>query len=342
MKNTAHSILFVLLIIFSCTESAQYQVDGEITGYEGYVFVRYGDFVDSTLVADGAFTFTGSVDRTVQATITNKADGIYAAPFFLDNELVTIDATFEEPYIQMISVSSPSNTLVETVLSALSTIMEDEERLRSNELFLYMDSITAAHPRNDFIIELTTEVITSDFITFQQTNALLGNIDTLLIHPSDLKSMKIALDRQARINPGDQFPAFSFNGLAGEVYTKESFPDQYLLIDVWATWCGPCLEGFDTLLPIYEALNGQLEVLSVSIDSSKDRVIQFLEKNKLPWKQAHAEGEFNNPFMQELGIVFLPFYYLLTPEGEIIAINPAIEDIPELIKRRGSLKEVMK
>lgn len=70
--------------------------------------------------------------------------------------------------------------------------------------------------------------------------------------------------------------------------------------------------------------------------------VNFLAKNSLPWKQAYSEDEFDTPFLKQLGVVFLPFYYLISPDGEILAINPNIEDIPELIKRRGSLKEVLK
>ena len=334
--------LLVLFFFASCEKGPSYEIYGTIENYDQYVFLRYGDFVDSTKVNEGRFYFEGNTDRVVQATITNQANGPYTAPFYLDNDSINVQVTFQEPFITLERVYSAANELPDQVMEGLGAIMEDEEQLRSNAMFLYMDSITAIHPRNDFILELISEVITSDFITIQQAEELLGQIDTTLMHPSDFQSLKVALDRQERINPGDSFPDFTFIGLNGEVYTKESFPNQYLLIDVWATWCTPCLQAFDKLKPIYEELDGQLEILGLSIDKTKERPINYLAQNELPWKQAWTEDEFDNPFLQELGVVFLPFYYLLTPEGEIIAINPAVEDIPELIKRRGSLQEVLK
>jgi thiol-disulfide isomerase/thioredoxin len=338
MKHILYILGICLLAVISCNEQLSYQINGEIENFEGYVFLRYGDHADSTLVENGKFQFTGSVDRTVQATITNKADGFYTAPFYLDNETVHIKTDFNDPHIGLISVESPSNALVQSVMADLGAIMEDEERLRSNELFLYMDSVTTKHPRNDFIIELSSEIITSEYITFEQSNSLLSNIDTLLMDSADLKATRISMSRQQRIKLGDPFPDFNFEGLDGTAYTKESFPNQYLLIDIWATWCGPCLIGFEELLPIYKELNGQLEVLAISIDPSKDRPENFLNQNKLPWKQAYVEGEWDNPFMQQLGVVYLPFYYLLSPEGEIIAINPKMKAIPELIKNHSSLR----
>lgn len=338
MKNTIFILFsFCLLTVLSCNTTESYQINGDLDNFEGYVFLRYDDKVDSTKVENGKFQFEGNVDRTLQATITNRADGMFTAPFYLDNEIINIKVSFNEPYIELISVESSSNALVESVLSDLEAIMEDEERLRNNGLFHYMDSLAFAYPRNDFVIELTTEVITSEFITTQQTDTLLSKIDTLLIDASDLKSVRTALDRKQRINVGSLFPDFNFVGLDNITYTEDSFPNQYLLVDIWATWCGPCIAGYQKLLPIYEELDGELEVLAISIDSSKERLDNFLSKNELPWKQVHVEGEWDNPFLRELGVVFLPFYYLITPESEIIAINPRIEDIPKLIKKHADL-----
>jgi thiol-disulfide isomerase/thioredoxin len=341
LKRQILSVLF-LSFLFACEKGPSYEIHGSIENYDGYVFLRHGNFVDSAKVEDGSFYFEGATNRVVQATITNAVDGPYTAPFFLDNDSVNIQTSYQEPFITLIDVYSPANALPEQILTDLGAIMEDEEKLRSNAMFLYMDSITLQHSNNDFVLELISEVITSDFITIQQAETLLGQIDTTLMHPSDFKSLKLALDRQERLNPGDQFPVFTFNGLNGEVYTKESFPDQYVLIDVWATWCGPCLDAFEELKPLYEELDGQLEIIGLSIDKTQDRPINFLKQNELPWKQAWTEDEWNNTFLQQLGVVFVPFYYLISPEGEILAINPNVADIPDLIKRKGNLKEVLK
>lgn len=342
MKRYLLFSIALTLFVYGCKKAPQFTIHGEIDNYEGYVFLRFDEEVDSTLVENGSFYFEGSVNRVVEATITNKANGIYAAPFYLDNDSVYVKTAYSEPYIEMIEVYSKANELPQKVMEDLGAIMQDEEKLRSNGMFLYMDSITRVHPKNDFILEIITEVITSDFITIQQSEKLLSTIDTTLIHPMEFETVKTALSRQERINPGDKFPVFSFNGLNGETFTQESFPNQYLLIDVWATWCGPCIKSFEQLKPLYEELDGELEILNVSIDPKKEMAVNFLAKNSLPWKQAYSEGEFDNPFLKQLGVVFLPFYYLISPDGEILAINPNIEDIPELIKRRGSLKEVLK
>ena len=342
MKKHITIFTFIIISTIACQQKPKYQIHGEVENYEGYIFLRYGSFVDSTLIKDGKFLFEGTVDRVVGATITNKADGVYAAKFYLDNDSIYLKAAYSEPFIRLSEVFSPANQITEQVMADLGAIMEDEEKLRSNAMFHYMDSITQKHPKHDFILEITSEVITSDFITIQQAERLLSIVDTTLMDPLEFESVKTALSRQERINPGDQFPDFSFEGFNGELYTRESFPNKYLLIDVWATWCGPCLKGFKELVPIYEELDGQLEVLAVSIDPTKDRALQYLSENDFPWKQAYAEGEFENEYLQQLGVVFLPFYYLISPDGEILAINPSVDEIPELIKNRGSLKEVMK
>ncbi len=334
--------LFVLLLICSCNSKPEFKIQGTIENYEGYVFLRYGNYVDSTLTEDGRFEFTGSVEHVRNATITHKADGIYSAQFFLNNEEISLKTTHKEPFIRLVEVHSSTNSQMKQILSDLEGIMEDEQKLRGNALYLYMDSITKLYPRNEFIAELTSEVVTSDFITIDQSQQLLSTIDTTLLDPLDLKSVMLSLDRQERINPGDPFPDFSFEGFNGETYTQNSFSDRYVLIDFWATWCAPCIKGFGSLLPVYEELEGKLEVLAVSIDSNKEFPLKHLNNKNYPWKQAFAEKGFQNPFLEQLGVVFLPFYYLISPDGEILAINPKIDEIPELINKRSSLKEVLK
>lgn len=335
-------ILLASLLIYSCTSKPEFKIKGSIENYEGYVFLRYGNISDSTLIENGEFEFTGSVDQVRRATITDKADGIYSASFFLDNEDITLKTAYKEPFIRLLEVNSEANRLMKQILGDLEVVMEDEEKLRSNELFLYMDSITHLYPNNQFIVELTSEVVTSDFVTIDQSRQLLSQIDTALLDPLELKSIIVSLDRQERINPGDQFPNFTFEGFEGETYSQNSFPDQYILIDFWATWCGPCIKGFGELQPIYEELDGKLEVIAVSIDPNKELPMKHLSQKNYPWKQAYAKGQFENPFLEQLGVVFLPFYYLISPDGEILAINPDIAEIPELVKKRSSLKEVLK
>jgi thioredoxin-like negative regulator of GroEL len=97
-----------------------------------------------------------------------------------------------------------------------------------------------------------------------------------------------------------------------------------LLVDFWATWCLPCVQELPNVLDAYEKHHAAgFDVLAISLDDGRDQVVQFVEENKLPWKQIlftrPEERGWNNPLVRKLGIQGIPETYLLNRDGRIVA-----------------------
>ena len=128
--------------------------------------------------------------------------------------------------------------------------------------------------------------------------------------------------------PGQKAPAFTLANLEGEdvsLYDLLGEKDM-VLIDFWASWCGPCIADFPDLKKLYAAYTDEdFEIVGVSIDSTHDAWVGGVEDNELPWVQlGELEGWFGHVGVQ-YGVGWIPKGYLVDSQGCIYEkdIRPA-------------------
>jgi len=108
----------------------------------------------------------------------------------------------------------------------------------------------------------------------------------------------------------------------GNPVSLSSFKGKYVLVDFWASWCGPCRTESPNLVKAYEKYKAKnFEILGVSLDQNKEKWLKAINDDHYTWTQAGDMKGWENAAARAYGIQGIPFNVLLDPDGVIIARN---------------------
>lgn len=149
-----------------------------------------------------------------------------------------------------------------------------------------------------------------------------------------LKKQEAAEKIQASLTEGTKFPDFDEKDLQGKPFNLAAYKGKVVLVDFWATWCGPCVGELPNVLAAYEKHHpAGFEILGISLDSDKAKLEKFIETKKMPWPQFFDGKGWENKLAGQYGVNSIPATYLLDGEGKIIAKNLRGEALEEAVAK---------
>ncbi|TXF88957.1 redoxin domain-containing protein [Neolewinella aurantiaca] len=139
---------------------------------------------------------------------------------------------------------------------------------------------------------------------------------------------------------GAEAPLFAGPNPEGEEISLESLRGKVVLIDFWASWCGPCRRENPNVVKLYEAYKDKgFEILAVSLDKTKDRWVKAIADDNLTWLHISDLKGWRSQYAQQYGVSSIPQTVLLDREGKILARNLRGKSLEDKLEDIFSVKK---
>jgi len=139
----------------------------------------------------------------------------------------------------------------------------------------------------------------------------------------------------AQLEIGDTLPDLKLKDNQNKEVSISAFKGKTVLVDFWASWCGPCRKANKTLVPFYKKHKSQnFEAISISVDTDKVKWLQAIVKDKLVHTQLIDPNGFDAASALLFGVEALPTTYLFSAAGKLVAIDPTEKQIIDQLKKK--------
>jgi len=142
--------------------------------------------------------------------------------------------------------------------------------------------------------------------------------------PNDknVKNFHDFVGRTLALSVGQQAPEIELNDPEGKAVKLSDFRGKYVLIDFWASWCGPCRKEMPNVVKAYAKYKPKgFEIFGVSLDKDRDNWIKAIKEDGITWPQVSDLLQWNSSVVPLYAIQGIPFTVLLDKEGKIVAKN---------------------
>jgi thiol-disulfide isomerase/thioredoxin len=172
-------------------------------------------------------------------------------------------------------------------------------------------------------------------LRYVPAKTLLQMIDSSLSGTYEYKTAVQLVDRiykEDRIAAGVPFHDVALYDTSGRTIDSRQLRGKYVLVEFWASWCGPCMAAIPSLRSLYEKNKGKnFVILGVSWDYNKDSWKKAIIRTGMPWPQVIDRDEHNGKLGEYYAFDHIPTNILLDPSGRILGNELSLEEIEKLL-----------
>ena len=182
------------------------------------------------------------------------------------------------------------------------------------------------------LLSANATLLSAGFMAYSEFgNAFAANKDLFALVGNGLKSnypkhwltQEIDVRLQQAVVVGSAAPEIELKGINGETIKLSDLKGKYVLIDFWASWCGPCRMESPTLVRAYNQYKDKnFAILSVSLDNNKDKWVAAIQADGLNWPwHGSSLMRWNCPVARRYAVSSIPYSLLVDPQGKVMAIG---------------------
>lgn len=355
MKNLL--IVLFITILISCNhieENTSYKLTGMIEGVSsGNVFLLASEFKDTTKIENGKFVFKGMVKEPCLSKLVFEGLEDYKE-FYIENSNIKFNGSVDNIENAQISGSKTETERISynSMLSAfdkrysnIENEYETADDLRKVELDILLEKLEMeqVEAQKVFIRENSSSYlginilreIDWSFSTAEEFNEYIMIFDTILYKYKGLVLLKEQVARMERVDIGKTAPDFEISDIDGKMIrlSDKYSGSKYLLLDFWASTCGPCRKENKHILAAYNKYHSRgFDVLGVSTDTNKEMWFNAIEKDGLLWTNTSNLKEWNdNELVQAYALRQVSANFLIDNSGVIIASDLRGDDLQRRI-----------
>ena len=325
-----------------------YVVNGTITGMkETYVLfahvVNGNQKIDTIAVKDGSFIIKGNVTEPSVVMLFNPAARLQRL-FFLDNSEIEIKGNVED--LSQITVTGSAGQLeyerlqqdiqnnrgrvieasekMDEAAKAGDSISKKQYKILSDSLYKYEKVIIMRHIRENPNSYLSANQLfyNLDENNFDECKKLYDAFSPTIKQSGIGKDVATRFATLGNVRIGQPAQNFVQKDTLGNPVSLSTYKGKYVLLEFWASWCGPCRAEGPNLLKAYEQYKDKgLIILAVSLDKEMGLWKKAIKDDHLPWIHVSDLKYWKNEVAEQYGVHAVPANFLISPEGKIVAKN---------------------
>ncbi|MBQ0786068.1 MAG: AhpC/TSA family protein [Oceanihabitans sp.] len=315
--------LIVVILTLSCNEKAEpeFSLIGTTTGMEdGTILYLEGNStsMDSTRIMNNSFVFNSKLPESpIHVVLKTKGYSNYRF-LWLENKPMTFDATKTDFRNARVTGSETENLSFN--LSQKTDSLPREERKKAEIEFVKNNpnSLVSASLLSVYATTWGKEKTTKLFVQFSKENKESNYGQKIARY--------IELNKEPKI--GDPFADFEMNDQNQELKKLSEIKGKAILLEFWASWCGPCRKENPNLVKTYKRFHPKgFEIFAVSLDENKENWTKAIRKDSLSWTHVSDLKGQGNEASLIYGINGIPDNFLISENGEIIGRNLRGEEL---------------
>lgn len=342
MKNI-FNLLIVIALCTSCTADG-YRIKGAVEGaLEGDVIylstVEDGTFVnlDSTTIQNGVFTFEGKQDKAVNRYIRTKnkvgnTNRRLYTDFFLENGEIQVSITAmggETSGTPNNDAYQASRNEMYELQQKLASLPKEEQMKEFDKVFTgVMKRAATKYIKMPVGVHFLKEAY--HFMNTDELAELLIQIPEDLSNDPAVIRMKDLVDRKKKCAVGQSFIDFEMIDPESKSIRLSDYAGKgkIILMDFWASWCGPCCKAIPDLIQLYDQYKDKgFEIIGISLDQDLKVWKGAIERLNIPWPQMSDLKAWKSEGARMYAVSTIPYTILLDAKGKIIANNLTLEEL---------------